>query len=367
MSSAVQPQPFEVRHFEIRRDDLSRCHIHSTTLVDTLRQDQILFRVDRFALTANNITYALTGDTLDYWGFFPAEDGWGRIPAMGYGEVVSSKHPEVAEGTRCYGWFPMASHLLVDARASSSGVLIDTAPHRAKHAVIYRSYTPSGKDPLYDPSRESQIVLLRGLFATSFLIDDFLGDNAFFGARAAVITSASSKTSIGLAWLLAKRDHGPVIGLTSAGNRGFVEELGCYDQVHTYDAISGIPTENPAVIVDMAGNGEVIHNLHHHFGDSLNYSCAVGASHWQADRTGGDLPGPEPQLFFAPKQVEKRRSDWGPGGFEKRLGAAWMGFVHFTDDWLSVLRGRGEDEVERVYREVLAGRARPHQGQVLSL
>ena len=41
---------------------------------------QALFRVDRFAFTANNISYALSGDMLGYWRFFPTEEGWGRIP-----------------------------------------------------------------------------------------------------------------------------------------------------------------------------------------------------------------------------------------------------------------------------------------------
>ncbi|NRA84799.1 MAG: DUF2855 family protein [Gammaproteobacteria bacterium] len=31
-----------------------------------------VFEVDKFALTANNITYGMTGDTLGYWLFFPA-------------------------------------------------------------------------------------------------------------------------------------------------------------------------------------------------------------------------------------------------------------------------------------------------------
>ena len=45
---------------------------------------QVCFRVDRFALTSNNITYALIGDMLGYWTFFPAEAPWGHIPVMGF-------------------------------------------------------------------------------------------------------------------------------------------------------------------------------------------------------------------------------------------------------------------------------------------
>ena len=36
-----------------------------------LAQGQVRLRVERFALTANTVTYATTGDTLGYWDFFP--------------------------------------------------------------------------------------------------------------------------------------------------------------------------------------------------------------------------------------------------------------------------------------------------------
>ena len=56
---------------------------------------------------------------------------------------------------------------------------------------------------------------------TSFLVDDLLADEDFYGATASIITSASSKTSIALGHLLAARGRGPVIGLretaTSSG------------------------------------------------------------------------------------------------------------------------------------------------------
>ena len=63
-------------------------------------------------------------------------------------------------------------------------------------------------------------MLLRPLFITSFMIDDFLHDNDFFGASTVLISSASSKTSYGLAFMLSLRadKRYQVIGLTSVGN-----------------------------------------------------------------------------------------------------------------------------------------------------
>jgi hypothetical protein len=40
--------------------------------VPALADGQVLFRVDRFAFTANNVSHALAADMLDYWRLLPA-------------------------------------------------------------------------------------------------------------------------------------------------------------------------------------------------------------------------------------------------------------------------------------------------------
>src|SRR3712207_7922901 len=45
------------------------------------------------------------------------------------------------------------------------------------------------------------------LFLTSFMLADQLEDNRFFGARALVLSSASSKTAYGTAFLLRSEEH----------------------------------------------------------------------------------------------------------------------------------------------------------------
>jgi hypothetical protein len=334
-------QEIEVTNFQVRRDDWSTTRFVSESQGE-LADGQVLFRVDRFALTANNISYALSGDMIGYWKFFPvAEEGWGRIPVMGFADVLDSKHPEVEAGERVFGFFPMASHLVIDADAVSASSFSDGVAHRAESAPVYRQYNRAPADPIYKPEHEDAIMLLRGLFLTSFLVDDFIDDNARFGARSFVVSSASSKTGLALGHLLARRNAGPVIGLTSARNAAFVESLGCFDRVVLYEDLKSLPPDVPTVFIDHSGNG----------------------SGNRAD----DLPGAAPTFFFAPSQIQKRIADWGPAGFGERVAASWETFRASTDPWLEVVRSRGPEAVERVYREVLAGRAAPQQGQVLSL
>ncbi|MEZ5558677.1 MAG: DUF2855 family protein [Pseudomonadales bacterium] len=354
--------------FQVRRDDLHTTRWHESALPQALAEQQVLLRVDAFAFTANNVTYAVAGDSMHYWQFFPAESGWGRIPVWGFGDVLESAHPEISAGERLYGYFPMSSHLVIAAGRVSARGLQDVSAHRAGLAAVYNQYARTAADPGYRADAEAAQMLYRPLFTTSFLLDDFLADNDFFGAERVMLTSASSKTSLGLAWLLHARraDRVRVVGLTSATNRDFVTGLGCYDEVVTYESIGDLPRRG-SVIVDMAGNGAVLAAVHDHLGDALRYSCLVGATHWDARAGARDMAGPRPQLFFAPAHIERRRADWGPAGLEQRIAEAWDGFVAAAARWIHVEHGRGPADVERIYRRVLDGAASPAVGYVLSV
>ena len=195
----------DVTRFQLRRDDYGQTRFANEPLAP-LGDGQVLFRIDRFALTSNNITYAVVGDMIGYWKFFPvAEEGWGQIPVMGFADVVDSKHPGVEAGERVFGFFPMGTHLMIEADAVSDASFSDGAAHRAESAPVYRQYNRVAKDPIYRPEHEDAIMLMRGLFLTSFLVDDFLEDNDRFGAESFVVSSASSKTGLALGHLLAKR------------------------------------------------------------------------------------------------------------------------------------------------------------------
>lgn len=358
----------EAIDFIVDRTDLRRCQVVRHPQPDQLAAGEVLLRVDRFAFTANNVTYGVAGDMLSYWSFFPAEPGWGRIPVWGFADVVRSRHQGIGEGTRVFGYLPMSTHVVVQPDAVSRGGFVDAAPHRAGLPAVYNQYTLAAGDPGYAAEGEDQQMLFRPLFVTAFLLDDFVADNGFFGARTVILSSASSKTSLGLAFLLSGREGAcEVVGLTSPRNVDFVGGLGCYDRVVTYDQIGSLP-RGPVVFVDMAGDGPVVRALHHHFGDDMKHSCVVGVTHWeQRAQPGEELPGAQPTFFFAPTQLQKRTQDWGAAGFQQRYAAAWRRFLEFAKDKIRIVRGHGPEAVERVYRQMVDGRATPDEGHVLSL
>ncbi len=356
--------------FIVARNDLQQCKFIETQLPDaaTLPDDALLIKIDRFALTANNITYAVLGDQLKYWQLFPAPENFGNIPVWGFGEAIASKHPAISEGERLFGYFPMATHLVIEAADVSKRGLGDAAAHRQGVAPVYNAYARVSGDPAFAGRQGDYQALLRPLFMLSFLVDDYLAENEFYGARSVMLPSASSKTAFGLAHLLhtLRRDI-RVIGLTSAANADFVSSLGCYDEVVTYDRVTSLPSDSPVAFVDMAGNSELRAKLHQHFGDQMKYSGRIGLTHRSSSPDEPKLPGAKPIWFFAPDQIRKRAKEWGPGGIDTRFSAAWSDFVPMLDRWLKVIEGRGSAAVQQVYLDTLSGRVPPDQGHILSL
>ncbi len=354
----------------VRKNQLADTRLHSAEAT-ALADGQVRVHVDSFALTSNNITYAAFGDAMNYWQFFPvAEEGWGTIPVWGFGTVLQSLHPGIAVGEKIYGYFPMASEaVLSPARLDSSG-FYDGAPHRRELHAVYNQYLRCNTDPFYTASTEAIQALLRPLFITSFLIDDFLADNDFFGASggAMLLSSASSKTAYGTAFQLAQRPGIEVIGLTSPGNVAFCESLGCYSRVLTYDQLEQIAAERACIYIDFAGNAKLRHAIHSRF-VNLKYSCAIGGTHVTELGGAKDLPGPRATLFFAPAQIKKRSSDWGKEGLGQRLVQAWQAFrtrvAQGPTPWLQVQQHQGEAAVAAAYQQVLAGRGDPRTGHIL--
>jgi hypothetical protein len=155
------------------------------------------------------------------------------------------------------------------------------------------------------------------------------------------------------------------VGLTSAGNKEFVEGLNIYDSVLVYDDVSSLPGER-AVYVDISGSGTVRAGVHAHYGDRLAHSAVVGATHWtEMAPAAGDLDGPRPTFFFAPDRITKRHADWGAGQLDQNLAEAWRPFAAWSSDWLRVERISSEDDIRRTYLELLDGKVDPAAGAVV--
>ena len=351
--------------FLIAKDDL-----RSTRLADRRaarpQDGEALLSVERFGLTSNNITYAKFGEAMNYWDFFPAAEGWGRMPVWGFAQVSDSRVPALAEGARFFGYLPPSSTMLVRPVGVGERGFVDASPHRAALPAAYNSYAAIAADPVYDAAHEDRQMLLRPLFFTSWLLEDFLTEADMFGAAVVVISSASSRTASALAYLLSQRGQAEVVGLTSARAQQFTEELGVYGAVLGYEQLDQLP-DGAALYVDISGDAEVRAAVHRRYAAKLLHSAVVGATHH--DRMGevpAELPGARPTFFFAPDRVAKRSSDWGREGLERRLAEAWHPYVRWTEDWLRVIAERGGEALQTVYLELLEGAIDPSRAHVLT-
>jgi hypothetical protein len=363
-------QADQVLDLEVSRADLSEVRVRRAEL-PRLAEGQALLAVERFGCSANNITYATLGDALGYWSFFPAGDGWGRIPVWGFGRVLASATDALAEGVRAFGYMPMSTHLVIRPERVSDQGFVDGAPHRAQLPPAYNAYRLPEADPGYEPEREPEQMLLRPLFYLSFLLDDYLADNDLFAAESVVLSSASSKASLGTAFLLARRGI-EVVGLTSESKLAFVKGLGIYGRTVAYAALDTLDVKATAFL-DIAGSPKVRTAVHRHFGEQLLLSAIAGATRAGEGQTtaqaqaGAHPSGPQPVPFFAPDRLRTRTRDWGQQGLDARLQAAWRPFVEWCDGWLTIESRAGPDEVEAVYHEVLGGTTAPNMAHTLSM
>lgn len=355
--------------------EVDRTDLRTTRLVESdpepLAEGQVRMRIDRVALTANTVTYAVAGDILAYWDFYPTELPWGRVPAMGWADLVESAHPDVEVGGRYYGWWPMATDVVLTVTPTPEG-LRDDGPHRAPHAAAYRGFSRSDVDPWYDagPEGEDRQALLRGLFITGFLLDAQLADAGDHGADALVVTSASSKTSIALAVCAAARGA-RLVGLTSPANVEFVRSLGLYGDVVTYDEVtasglSSVDGVDSVVVVDVAGNSAVLAKLHADLGDAIAASITVGKSHHEAPPV-EITAGPTPEMFFAPGAVGRCIEQWGPEGWASRTAEGLAAFVESSRSWLHLAHANGPDATVATWRAALDGEIGPSVGQIVSM
>lgn len=335
-----------------------------------LADGAVRVKIGPFALTSNNVTYLVTAEQIGYWKYFdPAAYGLdapdtGRMPVWGYGEVTQSKSDEIAVGELIYGYFPAANEIDIVPSKVTKTTFFDGAAHRVPLHPIYNSYTRVEHDPGFASHRELQPIF-RPLFTTSFLIDDFLDDEDFFGAEQVVILSASSKTAMGTAFCLKKRGGVKVVGLTSPGNVEFVKATGYYDQVLAYDAVDQI-ADKPSVLVDMAGNGGVMAALYEHLGANVKFNSMIGKTHISGARPPKPEAGAPPVLFFAPDRGKKRFADWGADGFMQKLAARWLPFLDSAGDWISVEHHDDVTGFLRVYKDMLNGKTDPKEGHLVT-
>src|ERR671931_298379 len=275
----------------VRPDDLAVCELaDGEPAREDVAEGEAQLRVERFALTTNNVTYGVLGDQLGYWRRFPAPDGWGRIPAWGYATVTVSRAPGVAEGARVFGFVPMASHVTIRPVPHPLGFR-DAAPHSADLNPIYIQYLA------VDDEAEDAALVWRPLFGTSVLLDLDLGEH------------------------------------------------GLYDEVLGYDRLDRLDAGADVALIDFAGDWALVGRLHERLGPALRRSLLVGYTHRRGEAVG---PPPSAVRYSAPAEIVRRGRSLATD-----YAAAWRAFAPVAGRVLRIERLSGGDALVGAYRALL--------------
>lgn len=342
-----------------KRDDLSVSEVRSAS-VPSLQPGEVSLAVEKFGLTTNNATYARFGDdvVIAFWNAFPGPEGWGRVPVWGVATVEDSRHPDVAVGSRYFGYLPMSTHHVVQPQAVPGGFFDSTSVRDFLHPW-YRTYQ------LVDGELDDRLTLLRPVYPASFNLADLVQRKASEGAQSLVVTSASSKVALGLVDELAARNvEVTTIGVTSAANKAFVEGLRRYDTVVSYDDVASATATGPVVFVDVTGSPTIRSAVCSRFADSLVHTALCGFSHPDASVLPPQVAGPEPEVFFTPAIEMETAAQEGPG-YQDRYNKSEERFAEDSASWLTIEHRNGPGEIVAALQALLGGTQPPNRNLIL--
>lgn len=349
---------------EIDRADIRRAWLTETDEVE-LADGEIEVAVDLVALTANNVTYAALGEPMGflgedagYWDFFSTRGAPGRLPVWGFATVARSRVPGLESGEALYGYWPLASHAVLQAeRVGAIGfTAVDGA--RERLPALYNSYQRVAALPDHRAADHALWPVWRPLHITGWLVADQLADEGDHGAEQVLVTAASSKTALAFADALRQRRARPrLVALTSPRSAPFVRASGLYDAVTTYDAVGDLPRV-PSALIDFANADAVVRDVRAALSETLRFDLVIGFTHWDA---GGATRYADPPrtMFFAPERLAKRGREWGGEVLRQRIAAAWTGFMQVAPKLTGLDERRGADAVLESYEEAVSGQADP--------
>ncbi len=362
-----------MQQFQIKKTDQSNTRI--VDMPDSMvsaGEGEITVQIERFGLSANNVTYAVAGETLNYWKFFHSagdtDAEWGILPVWGFAEVVQSNAADIEVGERLFGYFPPAQRLKMKPAGIAAGHFFDASEHRLELPKGYNMYRRVKAEPQSNTQADNLRMLLYPLYVTSFCIWDQMVEFDWYGAEQIIVISASSKTSIGLGYALMNDDNAPTsVGLTSQRNKKFVEKIKVYDSTISYSDIINDLKNVPSVIVDMAGNGELLGDLHGMLGDNMRQTISVGLTHWDTQRRDSRVIKDRTAFFFAPSRIQQRMKEWGADEFGAQSSKFVMQGATESAKWLDMQTYTKLDDLAEIYASVRAGEINPETGILFEL
>jgi hypothetical protein len=330
-----------------------------------LVQGQSRIQIERLAFSANNILYMTLGDKNGYWDLFPGDDAFGCPPAWGVGRVVETKSEHLSEGERLFGFFPIGSHCVLTPTNLGACHILDVAPNRMAVAPAYNRYSRLTHVSGYDGVDGDWRILLRPLAVVGMLVAQVLADNRFFEATSLVITSASSKTGIGVGSIVKQSNpEKRIIGVTAKSRVKFVQSLNVFDEVTAYGDYSSLQAES-SLLFDLTGSVSLVSELQQKLSSGLLKTWAAGRSHKTNHLSEQGVSGLVSERFFAPLYMSEYLSKWGGAEFEKRFSSAIEILKNVLVPHLTIDRIQTTTQLSDVYDAFLGNTITSNHGYII--
>ena len=263
-----------------------------------------------------------------------------------------------------FGYVP-ASNAFIAKKVSTAGIAFrDNADYRAGLSPFYNTYIFTTDDPAYQSDSEAQQMLFRPLFATGWWLADLVTRHPG-KITSALITSASSKTSLAMAWSLNAKDN-PIetIGLTSSGNIAFTEGTGVYARTVDYNDIAQMSVAAPTSLTDMRGSPQIREAVHARLEKELALSTMVGAAEWESKPSSNPVAGVQPDFFFAPDYIAQRVKEEGPA-ITNEMNTDLVRFYEASKAFITPQTSNGSGAIDMAWTDCVEGRVSPDAGLIL--
>eukprot|EP00927_Polykrikos_kofoidii_P080152 TRINITY_DN77022_c0_g1_i1.p1 TRINITY_DN77022_c0_g1~~TRINITY_DN77022_c0_g1_i1.p1 ORF type:complete len:496 (-),score=63.70 TRINITY_DN77022_c0_g1_i1:25-1512(-) len=273
----------------------SKALIVQTRSVPELQERQVLLQVDKFSFSHLSLGYLLKGFLRSFAVFHQihpsSEDKTFRSGCWGIATILETNHSKVTAGTRLFGFFPPCRY----AVCSVGAVVAPATPSDTARIVLSSDDVPFNfsrflecevLDPgmCADPSWDDWRIAMKEPYTAAFYMDEQLLVETGMIKRV-IISCASAKTAIALAYCLRMRGMANVIGVTSESHREFASSTDLYHEVISYDEVQSLPTNQCAVFVDFRCDEGLRQTIAKRLGTQLMCSMLVGPSTFQKKAT----------------------------------------------------------------------------------
>ncbi|CAK9025715.1 unnamed protein product [Durusdinium trenchii] len=344
--------------------------------VPDLDQGEVLLKVEKFAFSHMALGYLMKGFTRTfsaYHNFYKAsEENLYRSACWGFATVMESTHDKVAVGTRLYGLLPAARYQVQTVGDTIPGKKDEpSCVELAMEGVPFNLRRFQEMEVVSDcmePHLEDWIICTKEIYTMAYYMDEqLLVDTGMINC--VIISCASAKTALALAFCLRMRDMRYVFGLTSKDHLDFARSTDLFHEVFSYDNVASLPNNHTVVYMDFKCDGELRQQITLRMGTNLMYNMVVGPAVFQKKMKDQLFEKRAREVLFDESSWRERRrlvAEVTKTGRNEKLKYSYQAFIERMKKIITVKHINGVDGFVEMYDALYSNASSPADVHVCS-